>query len=165
MFRQYDRVVYMDADTIVQHRIDPLFDVIMPPNVTIIMRENGAGIHKGSLYKTELTGDVPIADTLSPGGCCLMIINMHALPAPGAMAAQLRRTLNKYHKFFRHADQSLLNVVFRTAYNVMWPCVHDIRVVDPSTTVQRGWAYKICGDDNDQGALIVSHDYRRQCLN
>ena len=162
-FRQYETVMYIDADSHVQHDITPLFNAI-PPNATIVMRDNGVGINKRTLFDNEFSGRHPVgvANTLSPGCSCLFVVDMRRLPTPAVMDKELRQTLHDYHDTFKFADQSLLNVFFRDDYAVVWPCVHDVRVVPSDAQVRKGWAYAICGGESAE--LIVVHDYRKRCM-
>ena len=160
-FRRFDVVVYFDADSVVQANVSPLFTLVRP-HIQVIMRDNGIGIGKGALCANEFRSAVPVDDTPSPGSSCFMIINMRALPPPSVLHHTFQKTLDMYHKAFKFADQSLLNLVFRKGYMVIWPCVHDMRVIGPDESIPptRGWAYNIC----KQSDLIIYHDWKKNCM-
>ena len=161
IFRIFNRVVYIDADTVVNSNIALFFELDIPPHITILMRDNGYGVNKGDLYSNEYSRNVPVKNTKSPGTSCLMIINMSLLPSPNTMDLLLRNLLEEHHRAFKYADQGLINMAFRDHYMVFWPCTNGIALESPDNAqVKKGWAFALCtGAD-----LIVGHDWEKKCM-
>ena len=157
-FRAFDVVLYMDSDGYVQHDLKPLFE--MPSATTIVMRDNGIGINKNDLYSNEYSGMVPVQNTVSPGASTLFAVNMSRLENTTYLNDKLKRVLHRYRRFFKFADQSLINTVFRNEFQVIWPCTDKITVVSPDSVVSRGWARNLCAERD----LIYVHDWQKKCL-
>lgn len=166
-----DIVLYLDADTIIQHPIYPLFDLLkqqhqqdsgLQHHYPIIMRDNGHGMGKKSLAEEEFSGPVPVADTMSPGTSCQMLIDLVALPNASAIDMSLQKLHDQYGQWFKFKDQTLLNVFFRDKYCVMWPCVDNIVLRGRDELVWKRQNFDTCGDQSPQ--LTLYHDWQKWCL-
>lgn len=169
-FRKYETLLYMDVDGIVQHDILGVFGIA--DTNTVVMRDNGMGISKGTLLKDELfpvkfghlpnQGGIAMSDTAHPGASNFLLVNMKKIAPPSEISAELYDLVARYGIFFRYADQSLINLYFRREYSVMAPCIQDIRIVHPdnSRDVSVDWYRKACLSTE----LIYVHDHAKICM-
>ena len=167
-----DIVLYVDADTVIQHPIYPLFELFNQQHkqykiglldyYPIIMRDNGHGIGKKSLAEQEFSGPVPISDTLSPGASCQILIDLVALSNTSAIEISLKKMHDQYGQWFKYKDQTLLNVFFRDEYCVMWPCIDNIILRDRDGPVNTRQNFDTCADQSPN--LILIHDWQKRCL-
>lgn len=156
-FRQFDAVLYLDADGFVLHDIRPIFQALLKSNSTLLMRDNGIGMGKHDLFKNEFSGVVPgVRNTLSPGASTVMAVNMKKLPPAKTLDIGLKNVLDAHAKHFKYADQGLINAFFRDEYQIMWPCVGSTKIISPDSEVEQNW--------HGGCECIYAHDHLKKCL-
>jgi hypothetical protein len=158
-FRQYEKILYLDADTTVNLPIRVLFSVTFPPNVWILMRDNGPGMGKYDLHKNEFSKYVPVPNKKNPGATCAFVINMTLLPEPMFINSVLQTLHHLLLKSIKLYDQSVLHVLFLEHFAVFAPC-NPLKVVLSNEVVDRLWNYQHCKNKTN----IFVHDYKKMCM-
>lgn len=169
-FRKYEKLLYMDTDGIVKHDIRGLFAIA--DTSTLIMRDNGMGMKKGTLLKSEMfsvkfeqipnQGQIMMSDTPHPGASAFFVLDVTKLPPPAEISQHLYDILATYGGFFKYNDQTLINLYFRRQYSVMAPCFQNIQIVHPDNSmhVKAAWFIEACPISEQ----IYVHDYKKTCM-
>jgi hypothetical protein len=147
-FRVYSAILYLDSDGRVNSPLEPLFAALHDSDAPLLMRENGAGIGKRDLYRGEFTSTKAIenvvANTRHPGSASMLLVNTRKIPHPANLSKVFKNIWNEYRDVMLHADQTILNIVFRKDYKTFAPCL-PVKVVDPdSEQNQRHWYIRHC---------------------
>lgn len=159
-FRRHPALLYLDVDGSIHQPIAPLWRVLAAANQTLLMRDNGPGVGKGSVYSEEVKRGrvLAIPDSRNPGASCLMLINTRRLPPPPAMRAALAAEVTKHARLYTHADQGVIGAVFRHEYAVFAPCV-PLKVVGADEAAPKRWFLDHCRGRVD----IYNHDHKKLC--
>lgn len=124
-FRAYSRILFLDADTVVQKPIAPLFKVALPPQTVIYARTNGKSIRpdgKHSLYTEFMLNNLDrdallLLESTYPNQNTVfasnyMMLDLAEMPHTHEIQQRIHTILEKYQKIFKFNDQGLLNLLF-----------------------------------------------------
>jgi len=98
-------------------------------------------------------------NTNNPGASCFFVVFMDRLPEPAETNHQLLSAISEYGNLSKFADQSILNIAFRTNYSVMAPCL-PVKVMGADTNSSSRWSSKHCKEKTP----MYSHGYLKKCL-
>eukprot|EP00172_Hildenbrandia_rubra_P003202 Plantae.Rhodophyta-Hildenbrandia_rubra.ctg48351.p1 GENE.Plantae.Rhodophyta-Hildenbrandia_rubra.ctg48351~~Plantae.Rhodophyta-Hildenbrandia_rubra.ctg48351.p1 ORF type:complete len:329 (-),score=30.82 Plantae.Rhodophyta-Hildenbrandia_rubra.ctg48351:1359-2345(-) len=153
IFRQYDQVVYLDADGTIGGPLDALLDVKFPEGNSILLRDNGLAIGKGFLYGNEFKKDLSslldesvyqeftrkFPDHSSPGATSFFVLDIASLKDTETLIKDSIHLLCKVGEIIKYHDQSLMLLQFYHESAIFPSCVLEkIRVID---RVEDRWRY------------------------
>jgi len=136
IFRNYDRLIFLDADGIIGNSLEPLVKVRMPSDVTILLRQNDQSFGKNKLWENEYNTlsltfsqgwrfGQAFPDRTKSGATCFFIVNVKKLPSPGQLMLQSLDILCNYRAAFKYNDQSIINLLFYHNISLIPWCVWD----------------------------------------
>jgi len=159
-FREFEAAIYLDVDGTVNGNIIPIFDALLRSNETLLMRDNGIGINKGSIMQEYKSPPPNMRDTNVSGASCFFAVNLTKLPKVAEMEDIFYDAANVLMNNTKYADQGVLNYIFRRDFSVMAPCT-PVKVVHPDNDeVKKGWYFEHCRSANS----IYNHDFSKACL-
>jgi len=159
-FRKHPALLYLDVDGNIRQPIAPLWFMLAAANQTLLLRDNGPGVGKGSFYSEEVKQGrvLSVPDSRNPGASCLMLINTRRLPPPPAMRAAFLTSLKTLPPLLVRFDQGIIGSVFRHEYAVFAPCV-PLKVVGADEPAPKWWFLDHCRGRVD----IYNHDHKKLC--
>eukprot|EP00929_Paragymnodinium_shiwhaense_P042357 TRINITY_DN21933_c0_g1_i2.p1 TRINITY_DN21933_c0_g1~~TRINITY_DN21933_c0_g1_i2.p1 ORF type:complete len:442 (-),score=76.61 TRINITY_DN21933_c0_g1_i2:111-1436(-) len=123
-YRQYDTILYLDADGMVEAPLQPLLDVTMPAGRVIAMPTwPSAHVKHDSFYTREINFNAisePAAERLRAscpdrtlvGITAWFLLKPQSLPSPDALRRSVTAALEDWRPAFRFNDQGLWNALF-----------------------------------------------------
>eukprot|EP00177_Eucheuma_denticulatum_P006819 GFKZ01012406.1.p2 GENE.GFKZ01012406.1~~GFKZ01012406.1.p2 ORF type:complete len:366 (-),score=49.46 GFKZ01012406.1:2500-3597(-) len=141
IFRTYERIVFVDADGIIDGSLEPLINVGFPENVTLLMRQNDLSMGKGGLWANEIAVEVltdrqmrllaeRYPNRAMTGGSCWFLVNVRRLESPRVLLERSLEILCTFRAGFRFNDQTLISLLFYTEIKLFPWCVWDeVRVM------------------------------------
>lgn len=122
-FRRYERIVYMDADGIIHGSMKAIEKAVFPKNKSILLRDNGVGMKKGSFYDGEIEVGALAAQDIKAfmkkypdrrvsGATCWFMVDMRAIEPADEIIRKASYLLCKYQSAFKFNDQTLMNLLF-----------------------------------------------------
>lgn len=142
IFRVFERLVFLDADGIIGSKLEPLAQVRIPENITVLMRQNDKSFGKDSLWSNEAAVDAftseqsesfvrRFPDREKTGSSCFFIVDVKKLQAPVHIMRNVLDILCNYRTAFRYNDQSLMNLLFYHNMGLIPWCLWDeVQILD-----------------------------------
>lgn len=170
LFRKYQRLLFLDADGIVQHPVDPLLRAPLPHGQPIAL----ATWWGRSLFETELNmwrvsskhidsirKEYPDRDLV--GSTAWMIIDPQQLPSSKSLGDDIRKLLLEFRAQFTHNDQGLVNLLF--SHPMFFPvCAGPDHVAFANVSASLGTAVKAsCAPQNSTQSAFYTH-WRKDCV-
>lgn len=170
LFRKYERLLFLDADGIVQHPLEPLLKVALPHGQPIAL----ATWWGRSLFETELNlwrlpskkvdslrKEHPDRDLV--GSTAWMIVDPAQLPSANSMGDDIRKLLLELRAQFSHNDQGLVNLLFpRPAFFPV--CAGPDRLAFTNVSASLNTAVKACcAPENSTNSAFYTH-WRKDCV-
>lgn len=177
IFRKYDELAYLDADGTIGGPIYGLLNVTFPKGETMLFRDNGEAIGKGSLYKNEFRGGLSkllgtelyenfkqrFPDRGSPGATAFFIVDVRQLKSIEETKRESIYLMEKYSKIFKYHDQSLMLIQFYHESAVFaWCAAHEIKLID-SVPLRQSYCYRLrekVGQNKDFSGWMYEHGYK-----
>lgn len=136
VLRVYERLIFVDADGIINANLRPLLHVKFPPNVSVLMRQNDVSVGKGPLWNNELAVQMFTDEQLQhlarrfpnrvmTGGSCWFIVDIRSMPSPARLMDRSLELLCEFRAGFRLNDQTLISLLFYDSIALFPWCVWD----------------------------------------
>lgn len=141
IFRTYERIVFIDADGIIDGSLEPLIRVGFPENVTVLMRQNGVSFGKGGLWGNEIAVEVltdrqmrllaeRYPNRVKTGASCWFVLNVRRLESPRVILERSLEILCTFRAGFRFNDQTLISLLFYREIELFpWCAWDEVRVM------------------------------------
>eukprot|EP00746_Dinoflagellata_sp_MGD_P020342 gnl/MRDRNA2_/MRDRNA2_147382_c0_seq1.p1 gnl/MRDRNA2_/MRDRNA2_147382_c0~~gnl/MRDRNA2_/MRDRNA2_147382_c0_seq1.p1 ORF type:complete len:315 (+),score=37.56 gnl/MRDRNA2_/MRDRNA2_147382_c0_seq1:115-1059(+) len=170
VFRKYERLIFLDADGIVQQPLAPLLKVSLPHGQPVAL----ATWWGQSLFSTELNfwrvpskkvdsihKDHPDRDLV--GSTAWMIIDTAHLPSEKELGDGIRRLLLELRAQFTHNDQGLVNLLFQ--HPAFFPvCAGPDRLAFANVNATLGAAVKDCCTPKSDAQLAFYTHWKKDCV-
>lgn len=142
VLRAYERLVYVDADGVLDASLDPLLSVPFPENTTLLMRQNDISFGKKSLWANEIAIQMltdaqldllweSFPNRVKTGGSCWFLVDVKKLPSPGQILSRSLELLCTFRAGFRFNDQTLISLLFYDSISLFPWCVWDeVHIID-----------------------------------
>lgn len=145
-FRKFDRLVLMDVDqTIKQPFVAHFFEALEAQPEWLLLLDNGPGVGKADFFTMEFKNSTPpgamrseIFNFKNTGQTSLMFVQVHALPPPDVLEAQLLRYQEMIGRVQRHDDQSLILSFFQQHLATFASCL-PVKIARPNQTLPAMW--------------------------
>lgn len=136
ILRAYERLIYVDADGVVDASLEPLVRLPFPDDVTLLMRQNDVSVGKHGLWGNEMALEVltdrqmrllteRYPNRVKSGGSCWFVVNVQRLHSPRRILAKSLDILCTFRAGFRLNDQTLLSLLFYEEISLFPWCVWD----------------------------------------
>lgn len=136
ILRTYERLIYVDADGIMDASLEPLVRLPFPENVTLLMRQNDVSVRKHRLWENEMAVEVltdrqmrllieRYPNRVKSGGSCWFVVNVRRLHSPRSILARSLDILCTFRAGFRLNDQTLISLLFYEEISLFPWCVWD----------------------------------------
>lgn len=149
ILRAYERLIYVDADGVVDANLEPLVRLPFPENVTLLMRQNDVSVRKHRLWENEMAVEMltdrqmrllieRYPNRLKSGGSCWFIVNVRRLHSPRRILAKSLDILCTFRAGFRLNDQTLISLLFYNEISLFPWCVWDeVPILDDPEELRR----------------------------
>lgn len=136
ILRAYERLIFMDADGIVDASLDPLLSIPFPENTTILMRQNDVSVGKKGFWGNEIAVEMLTDEQLEllsqsfpnrakTGGSCWFVVDVKKLHSPSRMVSRSLELLCRFRAGFRYNDQTLISLLFYDSMSLFPWCIWD----------------------------------------
>lgn len=142
ILRAYERLIFVDADGIVDASLDPLLSVPFHENTSLLMRQNDVSLGKKTFWANEMAIEV-FTDTqldllskkfpnrLKTGASCWFVVDVKKLHSPAQILSKSLELLCTFRAGFRLNDQTLISLLFYDSISLFPWCVWDeVPVID-----------------------------------
>lgn len=142
VLRAYERLIFIDADGVVDASLEPLMYVPFPENTSLLMRQNDVSVGKNAFWGNEMAVEVltdrqlallskNFPNRVKTGGSCWFLVDVRKLHSPVQILARSLELLCTFRAGFRFNDQTLISLLFYDAISLFPWCVWDeVRVLD-----------------------------------
>lgn len=136
LLRTFERLIFFDADGIVESSLDPLVFAPFPENVSILMRQNDVSMGKNSLFENEIevhnltmSQQKQLHSTFpnrtKTGRSSWSIVDVDKLPSPTQLLSSSLEILCAFGSGFKFNDRTLMNLVFYNEMSLFPWCIAD----------------------------------------
>lgn len=136
ILRAYERLIFMDADGIVDASLEPLLTIPFPENTTLMMRQNDISLGKKGFWGNEIAVEMlsdkqlellsqRFPNRAKTGGSCWFIVDVKKLHSPSRVASKSIELLCHLRAGFRFNDQTLISLLFYDSISLFPWCVWD----------------------------------------
>lgn len=170
LFRKYERLLFLDADGIVQHPVVPFLKTPLPDGQPVAL----ATWWGRSLFETELNlwrfPDKKVAalqkehpDRDLVGSTAWMIIDTAQLPSEKELSDGIHTLLVELRAQFTHNDQGLVNLLFpRPAFFPV--CAGPDRLAFANVNASLGTAVKACCAPKNSSQFAFYTHWKKDCV-
>mmetsp|Transcript_119808 Transcript_119808/g.339573 ORF Transcript_119808/g.339573 Transcript_119808/m.339573 type:complete len:685 (-) Transcript_119808:316-2370(-) len=126
-FRQWNRLVFIDMNSVVLGPISSLLDVPLPAGRAIAMPDNHSNRKAASLHKIEYAPEMlPLAGPrprdVRIGKASLMVIDLAQMAPPAEVLQQVKAEISSIGAHCLQGDQGIINAVWQDQITTMPTC-------------------------------------------
>lgn len=136
VLRAYERLIFIDADGIIDASLEPLMSVPFPKNSSLLMRQNDVSLGKNPFWGNEMAVEVltdkqlallskNFPNRVKTGGSCWFVVDVRKLHSPLQILARSLELLCTFRAGFRFNDQTLISLLFYDAISLFPWCIWD----------------------------------------